>query len=200
MLRAEAALPTQPLPVHLLDGPTADLQELGQFPLAHSLRPLHPDVVPLLRGRARPPAGETPLGPRLRLASSARILPMEQPARTSRSTCRSRFLSSGSLIETLAYPYTVILLYPWLEYLKYRILPKVLQLGFPAAPSATGSDGFQPCRPTGAGPGHPYGLRDHAAGPMVLQCQGGEVYPRRVHGGVRPVAEMIGMSRDLLER
>ena len=36
------------------------------------------------------------------LASSARILPMEQPARTSRSTCRSRFLSSGSLIETLA--------------------------------------------------------------------------------------------------
>ena len=41
-------MPTQPLPVHLLDGPTADLQELGQFPLAHSLRPLHPDVIPLL--------------------------------------------------------------------------------------------------------------------------------------------------------
>ena len=39
----------------------------------------------------------------------------------------------------------VILLYPWLEYLKYRILPKVLQLGFPAAPSATGSEGFQQC-------------------------------------------------------
>ena len=61
MLRAEAALPTQPLPVHLLDRPTADLQELGQFPLAHSLRPLHPDVLPLLRGQARPPAGETRL-------------------------------------------------------------------------------------------------------------------------------------------
>ena len=36
------------------------------------------------------------------LASSARILPREQPARTSRSTCRSRFLSSGSLTETMA--------------------------------------------------------------------------------------------------
>ena len=35
-------------------------------------------------------------------SSSARILPREQPARTSRSTCRSRFLSSGSLTETLA--------------------------------------------------------------------------------------------------
>ena len=32
----------------------------------------------------------------------------------------------------------------WLEYLKYRILPKVLQLGFPAAPSGTGSEGLQP--------------------------------------------------------
>ena len=37
MLRAKAAISTQPLPVHLLDGPTADLQELGQFPLAHPL-------------------------------------------------------------------------------------------------------------------------------------------------------------------
>ena len=36
------------------------------------------------------------------LASSARIFPREQPARTSRSICRSRFLSSGSLTETLA--------------------------------------------------------------------------------------------------
>ena len=36
------------------------------------------------------------------LASSARIFPREQRARTSRSTCRSRFLSSGSLTETLA--------------------------------------------------------------------------------------------------
>ena len=42
-LRSEAAISsqpsTQPLPIYLLDGPTADLQELGQFPLAHSLRP-----------------------------------------------------------------------------------------------------------------------------------------------------------------
>ena len=38
MLPAEAAISSQLLPVHLLDGPTADLQELGQFPLAHSLR------------------------------------------------------------------------------------------------------------------------------------------------------------------
>ena len=36
------------------------------------------------------------------LASSALTLPMEQPERTSRSTWRSRFLSSGSLTETLA--------------------------------------------------------------------------------------------------
>ena len=49
-IRAEGAISTQPLPVHLLDGPTADLQELGQFPLAHPLRPLHPDVLPLLLG------------------------------------------------------------------------------------------------------------------------------------------------------
>ena len=38
---------TQPLPVHLLDGLAADLQALGQFPLAHSLRPFHLDVLPL---------------------------------------------------------------------------------------------------------------------------------------------------------
>ena len=36
-LRAEAAIPTKSLPVHLLDGPAADLEQLGQFPLAHSL-------------------------------------------------------------------------------------------------------------------------------------------------------------------
>ena len=64
---------TQPLPVHLLDGPTADLQELGQFPLAHPLRPLHLDVLPLLLAQAGPPAGETPLGPRLRLAGDRAV-------------------------------------------------------------------------------------------------------------------------------
>ena len=69
VLRTEAANSIQPLLVHLLDGPTADLQSLGEFPLAHSLRPLHPDVLPLLLGQARPSARETPLGPRLRLAS-----------------------------------------------------------------------------------------------------------------------------------
>ena len=68
MLRAEAAISSHPLPVHLLDGPSADLQALGQFPLAHSLRPLCPDVLPLLLGQTGPPARETALGPRLRLA------------------------------------------------------------------------------------------------------------------------------------
>ena len=47
ILCAKAVISTYPLPVHLLDGPTADLQELGQFPLAHSLRPLHLDVLPV---------------------------------------------------------------------------------------------------------------------------------------------------------
>ena len=36
MLLAEAPNPSQPLSVHLLDGPAADLQTLGQLPLAHS--------------------------------------------------------------------------------------------------------------------------------------------------------------------
>ena len=35
MLRTEAAIPIHPVPVHLLDGPATDFQELGQFPLAH---------------------------------------------------------------------------------------------------------------------------------------------------------------------
>ena len=54
-------------------------------------------VSPSTTRSSRPPRSS--LAP---LASSARMLPMEQPARTSRSTCRSRFLSSGSLTETLA--------------------------------------------------------------------------------------------------
>ena len=56
------------LPVDLLDGPAPDLQALCQFPLAHSLGPLLPDVPPLLFGQDRPPAGVTALGPRLGLA------------------------------------------------------------------------------------------------------------------------------------
>ena len=74
MSRAEAAIFTPPLPVHLLDGPTADLQALGQFPLAHSHRPLHPDVPPLPLGKARPTARETALYPRLRLPATERSL------------------------------------------------------------------------------------------------------------------------------
>ena len=73
ILCAEAVISTYPLPVHLLDGPAADLQLLGQFPLAHSLRPLHLDVLPLLLGQAGPPARETPLGPRLRLAGDRAV-------------------------------------------------------------------------------------------------------------------------------
>ena len=69
---------TQPLPVHLLDGPTADLQALGQFPLAHSIRPLCPDVLPLPLVQARPPPREPPLGPRLRLPRG-RALPDRVP-------------------------------------------------------------------------------------------------------------------------
>ena len=68
MLLAKAAIGNQSVLVHLLDGPAADLQALGQFPLAHSLRPLLPDVLPLLLAQAGPPPGEPPLGPRLGLA------------------------------------------------------------------------------------------------------------------------------------
>lgn len=53
-IRMEAAFFTQPLSAHLLDAPMADLQELGRFPLAHSIRTLQPDVLPLLFSRARP--------------------------------------------------------------------------------------------------------------------------------------------------
>ena len=55
-----SASSTEPLPVHLLDGPTADLQALGQFPLAHSLRPLHLDVLPLLLAQAGLRPGKRP--------------------------------------------------------------------------------------------------------------------------------------------
>ena len=41
-----------------------DIQALGQFPLAHPLRPFHPDVLLLLLGQARPSAKDSPLGPR----------------------------------------------------------------------------------------------------------------------------------------
>ena len=74
MLRAQDAISTQPLPFHLFGIPTADLQPLGQFPLAHSLRPFHLDVLSLSLGQARLPARETPLGPHLRLVCN-RALP-----------------------------------------------------------------------------------------------------------------------------
>ena len=35
-IRVKAAIPIQLLPVHLLDGPAADLKALGQLPLNHS--------------------------------------------------------------------------------------------------------------------------------------------------------------------
>ena len=62
------------LPVHLLDGPAVDLQELGQFQLAHSLRSLPriapPDVLPLLLGKAGPPG----LGNGLRPATERSLI------------------------------------------------------------------------------------------------------------------------------
>ena len=39
---------------------------------------------------------------------------------------------------------TVILLYPWLEYLKYGFLPGRNKLGFPATPCATTRGNSQP--------------------------------------------------------
>ena len=65
---------SQLLPFDLLDGPTADLQAFGQFPLTHSSRPLLPDVLPLVLGQDRSPSGEPALGPRLGLAGD-RALP-----------------------------------------------------------------------------------------------------------------------------
>ena len=47
MLRAEVEISTQPLPIHLLDGPTADLQELASCRWLTPLRPLHPDCTPV---------------------------------------------------------------------------------------------------------------------------------------------------------
>ena len=44
-----------------MDGPQAELQELGEFPLARPLRPFHPDVLPLLFAQAWPSASETAL-------------------------------------------------------------------------------------------------------------------------------------------
>ena len=77
-IRVEAAISTQLLPIALLDGPTVDLQALGQFPLAHSLRSLHPDIFSLLLGQAGPSAREASLGPRLSLARD-RALPDRVP-------------------------------------------------------------------------------------------------------------------------
>ena len=43
-------------------------KRLAQLPLAHTPRPLPPDVLPLLLGQAGPPTGKLALGPRLGLA------------------------------------------------------------------------------------------------------------------------------------
>ena len=72
----------------------------------------------------------------------------------------------------------------------YRILPRILQLGFPATLSATGSGDLQPWLETGgcfqpprsggvAGADDP----DSAIiGPVVQQQHGGQVHPGRVRG------------------
>ena len=117
----KTAIPIHPLAVHLLDGPAADLQALGQLPLAHFPRPLLPDVLPLLLGQDRSSPRETALGPRLGLADDER-----------------------SLIETLAWPYGVITLRLWLEYLEYVFLTGISQPGFPATLSATRWRHFHP--------------------------------------------------------
>ena len=85
-IRVEDAISTRPLPVGLLDGPAADLQALGQFPLAQSLRPLHPDVLPLPVGQAGPPA------------ASIYISLIPRPSRSSHPWCgshRSSVLSNA---------------------------------------------------------------------------------------------------------
>ena len=87
--RAEAAFPVQPLPIHLLDGPAADLQLLGQFPLAHSLRPLCPDILPLLLAQARPSARESTLGSRLSLNRDRALPDRVPPAPLKASTMES---------------------------------------------------------------------------------------------------------------
>ena len=66
-LSAEDAIPAPPLSGHLVDGSQADLKVLGQFLSAHSLRPLHPEVLSFLLGETGPPSGEPVFGPRLRL-------------------------------------------------------------------------------------------------------------------------------------
>ena len=78
MLRAEAEISIPFLPGHLLDGPTGDLQTHGQFPLAHSIRPLHLDVLPLLLDQAGLSTKETAFGPCFRLARD-RTLPDRVP-------------------------------------------------------------------------------------------------------------------------
>ena len=64
----------------------------------------------------------------------------------------------------------------------YRILPRILQLGFPATPSATGRGDLQPWRPSGPDQGWRSGLGGHAAGPMVQQHNGSKVHPRLGRG------------------
>ena len=63
----EAVISTQPLPVHLLDCTATDVQALGQSPLDHSLRALHPNVLPFPFGQAPVSAREPALGPRFGL-------------------------------------------------------------------------------------------------------------------------------------
>ena len=63
IFRAKGAIYIQFLPVHLLYGPTAEVQALGQFPLAHIHRALNQDVLPLLLGLNGVPYKRTSLRP-----------------------------------------------------------------------------------------------------------------------------------------
>ena len=58
--------------------PAAGPQALGQFPLADSLRPRHPDLLPSLLAQAGPATREPPLGPSPRRARD-RALPDRVP-------------------------------------------------------------------------------------------------------------------------
>ena len=68
----------------------------------------------------------------------------------------------------------------------YRILPRILQPEFPAAPAATGREDLQPWRPGGSDPGWRSGLGDHAAGRTVQQLLEQRWLPER-HSGPAPV-------------
>ena len=102
----KTAIPIRLLPIHVLDGPAADLEALGQLPLAHSLRPLSPDVLSLLLAQAGPSAGEPPLGPCLGLACD-RALPdgIPPPLAEGQHHLELEFPVGGRSVEVLGVDY-----------------------------------------------------------------------------------------------